>query len=110
MTGLPAAFSALALASTASVADSEIADMRAETLVDIGSILPEAPGAGRVIFTGRAPGPDGTVRRGSGCGVHCMDRRRCCRSGSVPLWLAEAMSDRHGGCSRGTFGSSGALV
>jgi len=36
MTGLPAAFSALALASTASVADSEMADTRAETLVGMG--------------------------------------------------------------------------
>src|ERR1035441_3724488 len=39
MTGLPAALSALALASTASVADSEIAETRAETLVDMCSIL-----------------------------------------------------------------------
>src|SRR5271157_4502730 len=39
MTGLPAAFSALALASTASVADSEIAEMRAETLVAMGFML-----------------------------------------------------------------------
>src|SRR6266487_3501517 len=53
MTGLPAAFSALALASTASVADSEIADTRAETLVGMGSMLaggatrpPYPPGAG----------------------------------------------------------------
>src|SRR5579859_7419577 len=42
MTGRPAAFSALALASTASVADSEIAATRAETLVGMGSIV--APG------------------------------------------------------------------
>src|ERR1700727_3929770 len=46
MTGRPAAFSALALASTASVADSEMADTRAETLVGtlvgMGSIV--APG------------------------------------------------------------------
>src|SRR5256886_15778298 len=39
MTGLPAAFSALALASTASVADSEIADTRAETLVGMRTML-----------------------------------------------------------------------
>ena len=39
MTGRPAAFSALALASTASVADSEIAEMRAETLVGMGLSL-----------------------------------------------------------------------
>jgi hypothetical protein len=38
MTGRPAALSALALASTASVADSEIADTRAETLVDMDSL------------------------------------------------------------------------
>src|SRR6266404_4099875 len=45
MTGRPAAFSALALASTASVADSEIAATRAETLVGMASIV--APGGGR---------------------------------------------------------------
>jgi hypothetical protein len=50
MTGLPAAFSALALASTASVADSEIAEMRAETLVGMGSILPPALSARRIIY------------------------------------------------------------
>ena len=43
MTGLPAAFSALALASTASVADSEIAEMRAETLVAMGLMLVPTP-------------------------------------------------------------------
>jgi hypothetical protein len=50
MTGLPAAFSALALASTASVADSEMADTRAETLVGMRSILPSAPRALRIIY------------------------------------------------------------
>src|ERR1017187_5483679 len=55
MTGLPAALSALALASTASVADSEIAETRAETLVDMCSILsrgddpPCPPGTGEPI-------------------------------------------------------------
>src|SRR5271154_6923863 len=81
MTGRPAAFSALALASTASVADSEIADTRAETLVGMGSIL--APGGqcpaaiysgGRTAGSARTPtradrrpaGPRGSTRGGIG--------------------------------------------
>src|SRR6202167_5098836 len=50
MTGLPAAFSALALASTASVADSEIAETRAETLLDMCFILPPADPTSCCIF------------------------------------------------------------
>src|SRR6266849_7838181 len=65
MTGLPAAFSALALASTASVADSEIAETRAETLVGMGSMLaggrppipPRARGGCPPSRTPLAPGP-----------------------------------------------------
>jgi len=44
-----AALSALALASTASVADSEIAETRAETLVDMCFILPPADSGWHVI-------------------------------------------------------------
>src|SRR5512146_2163936 len=84
MTGLPAAFSALALASTASVADSEIAEMRAETLVGMCFILPPAARAGRIIY--HPPGPSGqAVRRKDGSDVHCMDRQLSCRCGSVPV-------------------------
>src|SRR5579872_6535864 len=89
MTGRPAAFSALALASTASVADSEMADTRAETLVDMGSIL--APG-GRclaAIYSAGA-GCGRAVRRGGRLDVHCMDRQPSCRlrqHARVALWL-----------------------
>src|ERR1035437_9809012 len=109
MTGLPAALSALALASTASVADSEIAETRAETLVDMCSILslgddpPCPPGTGEPIppcprggRRGRAPrrhpvrrpppGPPRPahpgvlrVRRTRGCS------RPCQPCGPVPL-------------------------
>src|SRR5580692_9590545 len=69
MTGRPAAFSALALASTASVADSEMAATRAETLVGMGSIV--APG-GRclaAIYSAGSAGPRGlAVRRGGPIG------------------------------------------
>src|SRR4051794_33175820 len=61
MTGLLAAFSALALASTASVADSEIAEMRAETLVGMRTMLaggrpPIPPATGGTIRPPRPPG------------------------------------------------------
>src|SRR5690348_7337773 len=65
MTGLPAAFSALALASTASVADSEMADTRAETLVGMGSMLaggapPYPPAHGG--YPPPYPGPGSSTR------------------------------------------------
>src|SRR5262249_26885960 len=44
MTGRPAAFSALALASTASVADSEIAAIRAEIRVLMATIVADSAG------------------------------------------------------------------
>src|SRR5580700_10562332 len=81
MTGRPAAFSALALASTASVADSEMAATRAETLVGRGSIV--APGGRRlaaIYSAGSAAAPRGlAVRRGGLLDVHCLDRQRSCR-------------------------------
>ena|SRR6516225_1154654 len=80
MTGLPAALSALALASTASVADSEIAETRAETLVGMGSIVPPARSAGRVIYAV-------LVRRGRRTDVHCMNRQSRCRCGSMPVYM-----------------------
>jgi hypothetical protein len=52
MTGRPAAFRALALASTARVADSVMAEMRAETLVGMDFIVPPAGAARRVVFLG----------------------------------------------------------
>src|SRR6185503_11916576 len=82
MTGLPAAFSALALASTASVADSEMADTRAETLVGMRSILPSALSAPRLNYH-----PGLAVRRKDGSDVHCMNRQPGCRCGSVPMSL-----------------------
>src|SRR6516225_8889268 len=84
MTGLPAALSALALASTASVADSEIAETRAETLVGMGSIVPPARRARRVIYAV-------LVRRGERTDVHCMDRQSCCRCGSMPVYVRRAL-------------------
>src|SRR5271169_1653543 len=81
MTGRPAAFSALALASTASVADSEIAATRAETLVGMGSIV--APGGrcpAAIYSAGSAAAPRGlVVRRGGLLDVHCLDRQLSCR-------------------------------
>jgi hypothetical protein len=97
MTGRPAAFSALALASTASVADSEIADTRAETLVGMGSILAPAGQCPAAIYSGGRtavsllagqpgyrPGltavPRGlAVRRGGVLDVHCLNRQPSCR-------------------------------
>src|SRR5579863_6743929 len=77
MTGRPAAFSALALASTASVADSEMADTRAETLVGMGSILASG---GRCLAAIYSTGVRGlVVRRGGRLDVHCMDRQPSCR-------------------------------
>jgi hypothetical protein len=67
MTGLPAAFSALALASTASVADSEMADTRAETLLGMRSILPSAPSALRIIYH---PAPGGSTEGRFGRTLH----------------------------------------
>src|SRR5271163_3890277 len=97
MTGRPAAFSALALASTASVADSEIADTRAETLVGMGSILAPGGQCPAAIYSGRRTavsvltGQPGTsaradrrpaglaVRRGGVLDVHCLNRQPSCR-------------------------------
>src|SRR6185437_217552 len=86
MTGLPAAFSALALASTASVADSEIADTRAETLVGMRTMLaggrppipprlgglpvPPAPPAPRPPRPPRPPGPGGSTEGRFGRTLH----------------------------------------
>src|SRR5579863_493797 len=82
MTGRPAAFSALALASTASVADSVMAEIRAETLVGMDFIVPSAGGARRPVF----PGPDlaQLVRRKGRTDVHCRDRQRCCLAAACP--------------------------
>src|SRR5215469_8505046 len=88
MTGRPAALSALALASTASVADSEIADTRAETLLGMGSIVPSADRAERAVFGGRLFGVTrggAAVRLGGLMDVHCMDRQPSCRCGSMPV-------------------------
>src|ERR1700732_2246993 len=102
MTGRPAAFSALALASTASVADSEIAATRAETLVGMGSIVapgglcpaalwhPVAGGPAALwhpvagtpprYSAGPAAAPRGlAVRRGGPLDGHCLDRQPSCR-------------------------------
>src|SRR5215831_14233509 len=57
MTGLPAAFSALALASTASVADSEIADTRAETLLGMRTMLAGGRPPHTPPLTGGLPAP-----------------------------------------------------
>src|SRR5579859_5906994 len=86
MTGRPAAFSALALASTASVADSEMAATRAETLVGMRSIVAPGGGCPAAIFPA---GPDNgragrcprglAVRRGGLLDVHCLDRQPSCR-------------------------------
>jgi len=54
------------LASTASVADSEIADTRADTLLGMGSIVPSANGAGRGIKVQSGTGQRTTVQFDSG--------------------------------------------
>src|SRR5580698_5947197 len=77
MTGLPAALSALALASTASVAASEMAELRAETLVDMSSIVPPATGAGHAIYLG-LPWP------ASRCLPHAARLRRLPHAGRLP--------------------------
>jgi len=51
----------------------------------MGSILPSALGAPRIIYRpGRL-----AVRRKGGSDVHCMNRQSSCRCGSVPVsWWA----------------------
>src|SRR5271165_887296 len=94
MTGRPAALSALALASTASVADSEIADTRAETLLGMGSIVPSADRAERAVFVAGGSGviSDGAaVRLGGLLDVHFMNRQPSCRCGSMPVCVQRCM-------------------
>src|SRR5271170_1602659 len=81
MTGRPAAFSALVLASTASVANSEIADTRAETIVGMGSILAPGGGCPAGIYSGglTAALRGLAVRRWGLLDVHCMNRQPSCR-------------------------------
>src|SRR5215472_13094004 len=87
MTGRPAALSALAFASTASVADSAMAAIRAEILVGASAMAPMIPSSRRVRvstrlgLTGRFDGsPAATYTSGSG-GVH--------------QWRAHARASRH---------------
>jgi hypothetical protein len=84
----------LALASTASVADSEIADTRAETLLGMGSIVPSADRAERAVFRGRPfwVTPDGAAVRLEGLlDVHFMNRQPSCRCGSMPVCVQRCM-------------------
>ncbi|GAB2812775.1 hypothetical protein GCM10027176_16520 [Actinoallomurus bryophytorum] len=65
MTGRPAAFSAFALASTARVADSEIAAIRAEIRVLMDTIVAEATGGSQPDIGWARTEPDARVAFGS---------------------------------------------
>src|SRR5579871_5220388 len=86
MTGRPAAFSALALASTASVADSEMADTRAETLVDMGSILAPGGRCPAAIYSAGA-GVAARFDAGAGWTYTAWTGSRAVVCGSMPEWL-----------------------
>src|ERR1700683_1174162 len=82
MTGLPAALSALALASTASVADSEIAAMRAETRVGMRPMLArggdtvDPPGSPRTRGSGSTRGRLARTLLGSAAVLPLRQRAR----------------------------------